>query len=221
MTPASTKEQPRKRKSPKGEARRREILAVAREIFSEGGYNHASIADVAQRVGISQAGLLHHYPSKHDLLIAVLSDRDAEFDENQDEHDLVGIEAINSYLRRLRRHADDPVLLQLNTVITGEAVIESHPAHHLVKATYEKNIQALAETMAEAFDFDRMPEGVNSRTMAHWVVALSEGLRLQMLHHPDDVHRTELLRLFFETLRPYAREDTPFSDSESDAPAQQ
>ena len=43
-------------------------MAAALEVFSEAGYHKGSIRDVAERVGLSQAGLLHHYPSKHLLL---------------------------------------------------------------------------------------------------------------------------------------------------------
>ena len=70
-------------RAPRGEyaksaARRQEIVAAALEVFSEAGYHKGSIRDVAERAGLSQAGLLHHYPSKHLLLEAVLDWRDED-----------------------------------------------------------------------------------------------------------------------------------------------
>ena len=62
----------------KSAARRREIIDAAVEVFSSGGYHKGSLRDVAERVGLSQAGLLHHFPSKENLLEAVLKWRDED-----------------------------------------------------------------------------------------------------------------------------------------------
>ena len=45
-------------------ARRQEIVDAAVEVFATVGYHKGSLRDVADRVGMSQAGLLHHFPSK-------------------------------------------------------------------------------------------------------------------------------------------------------------
>ena len=57
-------------------ARRQEIVDAAVEVFGTMGYNKGSLREVADRVGMSQAGLLHHFPSKESLLEAVLTWRD-------------------------------------------------------------------------------------------------------------------------------------------------
>ncbi len=44
-------------------ARRQEIVDAAVEVFGTMGYNKGSLREVADRVGMSQAGLLHHFPS--------------------------------------------------------------------------------------------------------------------------------------------------------------
>ena len=62
----------------KSAGRRQEIVAAALEVFSEAGYHKGSIRDVADRAGLSQAGVLHHYPSKTLLLQAVLDWRDED-----------------------------------------------------------------------------------------------------------------------------------------------
>ena len=68
----------RRGQAAKSAGRRQEIVSAALQVFSEAGYHKGSIRDVAQRVGISQAGVLHHYPSKHRLLEAVLDWRDQD-----------------------------------------------------------------------------------------------------------------------------------------------
>src|SRR2546430_8414842 len=61
-----------------GDRRRAQILRAASHHFAQGGYAGTSLESISQEVGISQPGLLHHYPTKQDLLRAVLEDRDRD-----------------------------------------------------------------------------------------------------------------------------------------------
>ena len=76
----STKEGP---KRPAGDPtrspteRRQAILAAAHAVFAAHGYRGGSLQDVADRVGMSQTSLLHYFPSKSELLLAVLNWRDS------------------------------------------------------------------------------------------------------------------------------------------------
>jgi TetR/AcrR family transcriptional regulator, regulator of cefoperazone and chloramphenicol sensitivity len=47
---------------------RRRILDSATEVFAEHGYSGASMRDIAERLGITKAGLYYHFTSKEDLL---------------------------------------------------------------------------------------------------------------------------------------------------------
>ena len=76
--------QRRRRRGPyaKSAERRRQIVDAAFELFAAHGYRGASLQDVADRVGLSQTGLLHYFPSKRELLIAVLAKRGTNSDGN-------------------------------------------------------------------------------------------------------------------------------------------
>ncbi len=72
---------PTRMRKPRGEyaksaATRTAILDAALEVFAESGYRAGSLREVAERVGMSEAGLLHHFRSKSALLMAVLDHRD-------------------------------------------------------------------------------------------------------------------------------------------------
>ena len=58
--------------------RREEILRAAANTFGAKGYKNGSLADVAEQVGMTHAGVLHHFGSKEQLLIEVLEYRDKE-----------------------------------------------------------------------------------------------------------------------------------------------
>lgn len=53
------------------------ILDRAAALFAGRGYAKTSVQDVADAVGLSKAGLLHHFPSKEALHRAVLAQADA------------------------------------------------------------------------------------------------------------------------------------------------
>lgn len=48
------------------------VLQVAQALFAERGYRGASLRDIAKRIGIKAPSLLHHFPSKQQLYLAVL-----------------------------------------------------------------------------------------------------------------------------------------------------
>lgn len=50
-----------------------EILRCARSLIVAGGYNGFSYADIAKVVGIRNASIHHHFPSKSDLVRAVVA----------------------------------------------------------------------------------------------------------------------------------------------------
>src|SRR5688572_16038326 len=54
------------------EQRRQEILDTAASMFAERGYDGTSIADIAQRCGVSKALLYHYHTSKDKLLYDML-----------------------------------------------------------------------------------------------------------------------------------------------------
>jgi TetR/AcrR family transcriptional regulator, regulator of cefoperazone and chloramphenicol sensitivity len=47
---------------------RHRVLEVARELFAENGYAGTSIADIADRLGVTKAAVYYHFRAKSDLL---------------------------------------------------------------------------------------------------------------------------------------------------------
>lgn len=55
-------------------ARYDELLAAALDLFAERGFDATSIKDIAGRVGVAPGLLYHYFPSKEDVLNAVLTE---------------------------------------------------------------------------------------------------------------------------------------------------
>ncbi|HEY8114406.1 MAG TPA: TetR/AcrR family transcriptional regulator [Actinomycetes bacterium] len=56
----------------KTEATSGRIRSVAAELFAEKGYGETSLREIAERLGITKAALYYHYPSKEQLLQAIV-----------------------------------------------------------------------------------------------------------------------------------------------------
>jgi AcrR family transcriptional regulator len=54
--------------------RRAEIVAVALEMFATGGYRATTMAQIGERLGMRGPSLYKHVESKHQLLVAIMSD---------------------------------------------------------------------------------------------------------------------------------------------------
>jgi AcrR family transcriptional regulator len=64
-----------------GRDTRSDILITAGELFAQRGYQHTSLREIATRLGLTKTAVLYHFPTKHDILLALtqplLDDLDA------------------------------------------------------------------------------------------------------------------------------------------------
>jgi|YelNatPaOPRAMG01_1025707.scaffolds.fasta_scaffold00212_42 TetR/AcrR family transcriptional regulator len=84
---------------------RERVLVVAQTLFAERGYRGTSLRDIARGVGIKAPSLLHYFPSKEQLYVAVL-DRILEGLEDSANRVLMGRE---SYQERARKAIADAI----------------------------------------------------------------------------------------------------------------
>lgn len=194
---------------PHGEARRREILDAARHLFSERGFNSVGIAEIAQYVGISQAGLLYHFPSKSSLLLAVLEDRERRNDEMEARWVEAGNDYISAFLHTLQSNERTPSLVQLFAVLSAEGISTSHPSHDWWVDRYERLVGNAAAGLRPIIDESRLPPGVTEETVARWLIAIADGLRIQWLLAPGSLNRHQTVAQFIALLEPYLLSPPP------------
>ncbi len=65
----------RTRKLRRGPLTRKQILDAALQLFSEKGSARASVRDIAQAAGITDAAIYYHFPSKRELFEALIEER--------------------------------------------------------------------------------------------------------------------------------------------------
>ena len=59
---------------PRSEKTRAAIMAASAALFSQAGYEAASVAQICEQAGVSKGAFYHHFPSKQDLFLAILED---------------------------------------------------------------------------------------------------------------------------------------------------
>lgn len=196
---AATTGAPRRRRGEyaKSEATRAAILDAALEVFSESGYRAGSLRDVAQRVGMSEAGLLHHFKNKSALLQAVLDLRDQHSLEIVDFDVPDGVEALRGLVRLAEYNASIPGVVELYATLSAEATSPDHPAHHYFVDRYASvrvSVTAAFEKVAEA---GRLIDGVDPYRAAVATIALMDGLQVQWLLDPSSTDMSAMLSDFF------------------------
>jgi AcrR family transcriptional regulator len=155
--------------------RRRTILATALEVFAESGFRGASIREIANRVGMTDTGVLHHFGGKGKLLLEVVKQKEAE--DSGALHD--------PYLRDLvARNGTREGTVRLFTTLSAEATDPEHPAHdHFVKR-YESVRGFTTERLAKESAEGRIPPTIDPDKAARLMLAVMDGLQIQWLLDP-------------------------------------
>lgn len=170
-----------------GTAERREaILRAARDSFVEHGVDAASLRDIAARAGMTHAGLLHHYRSKDELVVALLQQRDAEESEHARHTDTGNADGPAPLLAELltERQAA-PELIRLWLEMTAAAARPRHPAHDYFAARYAEARGAMAAHVQSRLAAGTAREDVDPEHFGALLAAVLDGLQLQWLHDRD------------------------------------
>ncbi|MCP1428701.1 AcrR family transcriptional regulator [Microbacterium foliorum] len=164
------------------------ILKAAVEIFGNKGSTNGTLADVAEQVGITHAGVLHHFGSKQNLLLEVLAYRDqADVAELAEKRIPRGPELFLHLVRTAISNELRPGIVQAYTVLSSESVTDNHPGREY----FEERYTTLRREVTEAFQLLCAQEGVDEpdtiATGAASILAVMDGLQLQWLLHRDVV----------------------------------
>lgn len=198
--PAPSTDRPLPRRSyAKSEARRREILDAAVEVFGAHGYRAGSLKEIGERVGIDASTILHHFATKGALLQAVLEARDSQSPRDA----AASAEPSDTpvaFLRLARANEKIPGIVELYTVIAAESATPGHPSHDYFRERYARvrgEFEAAFQAMADAA---LLRPGVDPHFAAVSTLAVWDGAQVQWMHDHDAVDVASVLRRQLELL---------------------
>ncbi len=174
---------------------RARILDAALDVFGVSGFEGGSLREVAERAGISQAGLLHHYPSKIALLSAVVTRRDDTV-RSQIVGRQSGVERLATFVDYARHSASQVGEIELFAVLSAEATRPEHPAHDYMRRRYQWVTQNISAAFEDARADGHLRDGVDPALVTSQLIALWDGLQVQWLLKVNDIDVAERLEHF-------------------------
>ncbi len=130
---------------------------------------------------LTQTGVLHHFADKEELLVEVLSLRDASVADYLSE---VQATDVATRSREVARHsAEHEGLTSLFIILSAEAIDREHPAHAYFVDHYQS---AQAQTLdPDPETPEHAPMGVSAEMIATLGIAVQDGLQLQRRYRDD------------------------------------
>ena len=163
--------------------RPRRILDEAAFIVGQRGYYGFSIKELAERCGLTVAGVLHHFSSKDRLLIELLKDRDERDAQavwrpaTDGGSALPTVDEVKQLLHDLvARNSGQPEIVRLYSMLRTESLYVEHPAHGYFRARDAGALKTFAALVA--------PHVADPRSIARQLFALMGGLEELWLRDP-------------------------------------
>jgi AcrR family transcriptional regulator len=185
-----------------GTARRAQIVAAAIETIAEAGYGQASLARIAQRIGISKGVLVYHFDSKEDLVKEVIREVLAKAGDYM----VPRIAAASGGQEKLRAYIDSNIgfmgehrsyMIAITEIARGSRDLSGNRTFDA--SSLEAGTAALAELLAAFQASGEFRTDFNPRVMAETIRASIDAVPRRMAATPDldvDLYRRELADLF-------------------------
>lgn len=183
-------------------ASKEKIIHAAMDLFAQQGYRGATLSEIARAADLTEPGLLHHFPSKNHLLMAVLAERDRL---DKERFDLSGMDnegdLFSSVLNLVEHNETVPGLVQLFTTLVAESVQEQHPGHEFFKLRYQRVCAQVIDTLRAGQQRGTVRADIAPEDLAVMIYAMMDGLQVQWLYEPEKVDMARLFEKFIQLLR--------------------
>jgi AcrR family transcriptional regulator len=179
----------------------REIVEAAIEMFGARGLKGTSIAAIAKRVGVTDAGVLHYFPTKAALIDAAL-EHGAEIQTGRMQELLApgGLEAI----RRMRAWGsvvtETPEFTSFQVWMSTEAISDDSAIRDYVLRRYANLHELIVGLIRQGIDRGEIRKDVDADWEASALVAFLDGIRLQWFYSRRTLDLETSVERYFDLL---------------------
>ena len=185
---------------------RQKIVSTARRLFAQRGYDRCNVSDIAREAGMSQGNIYWYFPSKEEILKAVLASAFDALGKLLSEvtvHPGTGIEKLDYLIDRYIAFGNEQGGIDITIIIVSliaHGGLKQLPDLDFNAAQVGAGIQhAVAELLAQAQAEGAITPGVDPNFLAILFLSLFNGLVFTYQDAasdiPPDVLRTAALRL--------------------------
>jgi TetR/AcrR family transcriptional repressor of mexJK operon len=205
---------PKKRGRPKDSDRRARILAKARELFLENGFQAVSVDSIAAAAEVSNRTVFSHFPTKEELLWAIIREEGEAMRPVFPEHLPKSAEEFRDGLvawgKSLITLLTTPHIIQLGNLILSES--KRHP--EMARAFYQWGPQATRRALAKWIAHGKQLGWLSEATPEHagdhlialwqgcWHLPQQLGLEERLSRRRIDAHVLECIDLFMRSYLP-------------------
>jgi TetR/AcrR family transcriptional regulator, transcriptional repressor for nem operon len=163
------------------------LIFAAMRLFSEKGYGSTSVADILREAGANSGSLYHAFPTKQDLLIAVLQTYREGIGPMLLAPAWAGvedpIERVFALLARYRLGLEQTEWVYGCPI--GSLALELHEPDPAVREMLAINFEAWVDAVKTCLDaaVGRLPAGTDTRALAQFVLTVMEGGVMQARTH--------------------------------------
>lgn len=185
----------------KSAERREQILQAAYEAIDEHG-ERASLQDIAARVGVTQPALTYYFPTRDDLLLAVLERRDVlgkAFARDAGDGETVA----DGMVAGARLITDHPGLAKLYVTLSAAATDPESPVRDHFAERYRGLVGEVTQDFEEGQRTGEIRADEPAEHLARAVLAVMDGLQTQWMHDPT-VDIAAVVETFARMLTPRA-----------------
>jgi AcrR family transcriptional regulator len=168
----------------RGKQTREAILTAAVRLFAEHGYRGTSLASIAAAVDLTQQGVLHYFPSKEALLLALLEEKyheDGRLLSASLEHEHEGLDLLAALQSLVEHNTVVPERVRLFSALITESVSSEHPAHTYFVDRYRKVRERLLRSLQLGQRSGQIRADVDLEQLVPLLVAVMDGLQIQWL----------------------------------------
>ena len=170
-------------------------------VFARSGVTSGSLREVAKRVGLTPAGLLHHFATKEELFAEVLRQRDESV------RAAAGDPAAHTLVEQMGKvvahNATARGLTALYTVVVAEASDPEYPSHAAFAARYRDSAVRAAELLRAGQAAGEVRSDIDPDRAARLLSAVMDGLQQQWLLDDSvdmSAHFAEFVRGYLQPL---------------------
>jgi AcrR family transcriptional regulator len=172
----------------RGRDRRKAIVDAAMQLIAERGPSDGSLNDVGERAGITHVGVLYHFKSRRELLLAVLAERDRVAQTQVRELFVEGgVAALRALPEVARWEMSEPNFTKLILVLAAEALGGDDETRDYFLGRYLYVRQGLTRTLRMGQERGEFRADVDIDLRAAQIAAFIDGIPIQHFIEPDRI----------------------------------
>lgn len=155
--------------------------------FGRKGYQGARLIDIAAEAGVTDAGLLHHFPTKKALFEAVVERRDSTYLNMFDPANVTARHMFDAFVDSVRAAAEDRDMARFRRTLSAAAQLEGHPAEGHLGRRLEQALAGLVPFLEACRDRGELRPDLDAQQVVLEVLAINTGMRELWFQLPEKI----------------------------------